>query len=145
MSCKTAAQAMVLLVCRLADEFHDLDLVGHVEVIRGLVEQQHTRLLHQGPADYDFLMLAARKLVKIPEGKRAEAQLIDDAIDDGEVLIGWRGLDIGLPAKQQRVIDRSHRGRASAVRPGRSLWRALRVNIRSGARHQGGPRLSGDG
>ena len=90
----------MLLVCRFADELHDLDLVCHVEVVRGLVKKQHVGLLHECAADHDLLMLAARKLVKIPEGKRSEAQLIDDAIDDGEVLVGWRGLDIGLATEE---------------------------------------------
>ena len=54
-----------VLVGSPAYQLHDLDLVCHVEVVRGLVKKQHVGLLHERAADHDLLVLTAGELVEV--------------------------------------------------------------------------------
>ena len=85
---------MPLLFDKRADGLHYIQLVLHIQVGCGLVQQQDRRLLGQGSGDEHFLLLAAGELGKIPHGQVLEVQQFQRLGDLVQIKVGNPPTDV---------------------------------------------------
>ena len=75
-----------LLAARFADQFHDMLLVGTVDVRRGLVGQDQRRTVGQCPGYGDALLLAHRQGRRLVAGPLGQAHAFDQPLGTAPVL-----------------------------------------------------------
>jgi hypothetical protein len=124
------AQRGVVEVGQLAHEVEDLDLEAQVEVVRGLVEQQHPGALGQARRQPHPLQLAPRELVDGPFGHAGHPGEGHGPLDRGPVGVAQRRepAAVRVPPEGHDVADLETRrvrprlgqeGDPAGERPGR--------------------------
>ena len=91
----------VHLVANLA---HDLLLVGRVEIVRRLVKQQRAGALDERTGKDHFLILAARKLVRVAKRALGQVKPLKRVFDDQPVFLGWAALHVGTTPQKNGVV-----------------------------------------
>ena len=81
----------------------DAELMPDVQVGRGLVEEQHVRLLHQAPGQHDLLVLTRRELVEVPHGEVLDAELLQGLVHDLQVVLGGPPSSMRVPPEEHGV------------------------------------------
>ncbi len=81
----------VAILCGQAAELREeLDLRADVQMQRGLVEQQHERLLGQRASQHHALLFAAGDFVHPAVGQMLGADLREGVLGDGEIVLAFK-------------------------------------------------------
>ena len=109
----------------------DAELMPDVQVGRGLVEEQHVRLLNQAPGQHDLLVLSRRQLVEVPHGEVLDAELLESLVHDLQVVVCGPPSCMRVPPEEHGVDhgqgERVRRGAGDVAHVlGHVLQRVLR-------------------